>query len=176
VNSPTDTTPLATKLVLIATLAVTAAALVTLLSSPSGAADPARIAPILWLFTALFVLRVTGQVIVALRPQRWLPPMEQWNLVPYAILLPTQLLFIAIMAWINESFAEVDRLAGAQNDTLGRFLIAFSTVYALSMVIRYVVTMGRRPERRWFGGTIPIVFHFVLAAYLYVLGSFYAAS
>jgi hypothetical protein len=41
------------------------------------------------------------------------------------------------------------------------------------MAIRYVVRMRRRPDQRWFGGTIPIVFHFVLASYLYTLGCFY---
>jgi hypothetical protein len=32
--------------------------------------------------------------------------------------------------------------------------------------------MARRPEQRWFGGTVPIVFHCVLAAFLFVLGSY----
>ena len=43
------------------------------------------------------------------------------------------------------------------------------------MAARYAVRMRRRPGQRWFGGAIPIVFHFVLAAYLYVLGSFHAS-
>jgi hypothetical protein len=30
--------------------------------------------------------------------------------------------------------------------------------------------MRRRPDQRWFGGTIPIVFHWVLAAFLLVYG------
>ena len=59
-------------------------------------------------------------------------------------------------------------------ECFGRFLIVFSGVYALAMAIRYVVRMSRQPDQRWFGGTIPIVFHFVLASYLYVLGSVYA--
>ncbi|MGD8631902.1 MAG: hypothetical protein PVG72_14390, partial [Gammaproteobacteria bacterium] len=59
---------------------------------------------------------------------------------------------------------------------LGGFLIAFSAVYALAMPVRYVVRMYRRPDERWFGGTIPMVFHLVLASYLYVLGSFHAGA
>jgi hypothetical protein len=31
--------------------------------------------------------------------------------------------------------------------------------------------MARRPEQRWLGGTIPIVFHWVLAVFLFVLGA-----
>ena len=51
----------------------------------------------------------------------------------------------------------------------------FAYVYAGSMLARYAVRMSRRPGERWFGGTIPIVFHLVLAAYLYVFGSFHAS-
>jgi hypothetical protein len=36
--------------------------------------------------------------------------------------------------------------------------------------------MRRRHASRWFGGTIPIVFHLVLATYLYALGSFHVGS
>jgi hypothetical protein len=43
------------------------------------------------------------------------------------------------------------------------------------MAVRYVVRMGRQPDQRWFGGTIPIVFHWVLASFLFVLGSFHAS-
>ena len=37
------------------------------------------------------------------------------------------------------------------------------------MAIRYVVVMTLVPEMRWFHGTIPIFFHFVLAGYIYTL-------
>ena len=53
-----------------------------------------------------------------------------------------------------------------------RFLIGLSTVYASSMALRYIVTMIFFPEMRWLGGAIPIFFHFVLAAFLYVWGRF----
>jgi hypothetical protein len=36
--------------------------------------------------------------------------------------------------------------------------------------------MHRSPDQRWFGKTIPIVFHVVLASYLYALGSFYVTT
>jgi len=54
-------------------------------------------------------------------------------------------------------------------------VLCFAYVYAAAMLVRYLVRMMRRPEQRWFGGAIPIVFHLVLASYLYVLGSFYAS-
>jgi hypothetical protein len=48
----------------------------------------------------------------------------------------------------------------------GRALRAFACVYALAMVARLV----------WTGGAhvIPIVFHWVLAAFLYTLGLYYS--
>ena len=157
---------------LIIVLAITAVALVWW----TDFENPSDIASILWLFTGLFVLRVGGQMLVAVSPQSWLPPMEQWNLVPYPILLPIQLVFIAVMIWIDLAFTLETGISIATNPGFGRFLITFSAVYALAMPIRYVIRMSRRPDQRWFGGTIPMVFHIVLASYLYILGGFYAAT
>jgi len=44
------------------------------------------------------------------------------------------------------------------------------------MASRYVVRMYRRPGERWFGGTIPIVFHFVLAAFLFTWGKYHVSG
>ena len=49
----------------------------------------------------------------------------------------------------------------------------FGIVYFLSMVVRYALRMSWYPEERWFGGTIPIIFHWVLASYLIVLGCYH---
>jgi hypothetical protein len=169
-----DSTPAFTRMVLIATLITTAAMLAALTGDSSGDGASAGVAFALWLFTTLFVLRVGGQVLVALGPRSWLPPMAQWNLIPYRLLLPIQIVFIVVMVWIDIEFTRGAGIATADVPGFGRFLIVFSGAYALAMAIRYVVRMSRRPDQRWFGGTIPIVFHFVLASYLYVLGSVYA--
>ena len=131
-----------------------------------------RGAALLWLLTGLFALRVAGQALVAFLHVGFLPPMSAWysGLVPYAVLLPVQLVILAIMARIN-----VDLTAGAgtfatPRPRLGRGLRWFALVYVLAMVVRYVVTMMLHPEQRWLGGTIPIVFHWVLAAYVFVWG------
>lgn len=176
VNDSTDTTPIVTRVALLVVLAITVAEIGMLRFGWNGSVEPAYIAPALWLFSGLFVLRVVGQVLVAIRPQPWLPPMEQWNFVPYPILLPIQLVFIVVMLWIDLAFTWETGISIATNPGFGRFLIAFSAVYALAMPIRYVVRMRRRPDQRWFGGTIPMIFHIVLASYLYTLGSFYAAA
>ena len=80
------------------------------------------------------------------------------------------------MIWIDLAFTLGDRVSIATNPGFGRFLIIFSAFYGLAMPIRYVFRMRRSPDQRWFGGTIPMVFHIVLASYLYTLGSFYAAA
>jgi hypothetical protein len=168
---PRDCTPLETRIVLVAVLLVTLGIDVALLGAMRGSPSAAEAVPLLWLFTALFVMRVIGQVLVALKPRSWLPPMVQWNLVPYPVLLPTQLLLILLMVWINLAFMHG---APAASPGLGRGLLAFSAVYAAAMPVRYAIRMTRRAEERWFGGTIPMVFHVVLASYLLVLGRFHA--
>jgi hypothetical protein len=170
-------TPLPTKIVLVATLALTAVAFASVVARQwSGTLETADLAPVFWLLTVLFSVRVAGQVLVALRGPGWLPPMRDWNLVPYRFLLPIQLVILAVMIWIDASFSASSGPPVERSKTFGSALIAFSGVYAGSMAVRYVVRMRRRPAERWFGGTIPIVFHLVLATYLYALGSFHAGS
>jgi hypothetical protein len=168
-------TPAPTRVVLIGVLVTTVAAFVWVLRAQRvGTLETGELAIVLWLLTGLFALRVAGQVLVVLRTPSWLPPMQDWNLVPYRFLLPVQLVMLGVMTWIDISISGSFRPPAARTEWLGWTLVAFSAVYAAAMAMRYVVRMRRRPEARWFGGTIPIVFHLVLATYLYALGSFHA--
>jgi hypothetical protein len=130
----------------------------------------------LWAFTFLFFLRVIGQVIVVLRRPRWLPPMEQWysGLMPYRYLLPAQALFLAVMITICVQFSAGGGFFVAPLPRAGTAALWFSYFYFGSMVGRYAIRMKRRPDQRWLGGTIPIVFHCVLAAFLFAFGRFHA--
>ena len=170
-----DATPLATRAILLTVLAITVA---THLLLPAGWIDPAdsaQVALILWLFTGLFVLRVVGQILVALRPRAWLPPMVQWNFIPYPVLLPIQVIFVVVMVWINQSFFARAGVMPVKQPGAGNYLIIFSALYALAMLIRYGRRMLVHPDQRWFGGTIPIVFHLVLASYLYFIGRYHVS-
>lgn len=169
-----DTTPIETRIILLFVLAITAVVFCLLKLGLIAPQQSGQIALLLWLFTVLFIFRVLGQILVSLKPRAWLPPMKQWNFIPYPILLPIQLVFIAVMVWIDISFTSGTSVLVDKNPAVGDFLIWFSALYALSMLIRYTIKMTRHTDRRWFGGTIPIVFHVVLASYLYVLGYFYA--
>jgi hypothetical protein len=165
--------PLPTRVALVATLAATAAA--TLAFAAGDRLDPRRTGWFLLALGLLFAVRVAGQVVVALGAPRFLPPMHDWNLVPYRILLPVQLLILAVMAWLVASFVRDSGPPVEAAPAFGPAVIAFSAVYATAMAVRYAVRMRRRPEARWFGGAIPIVFHGVLASFLFVLGAFHAA-
>jgi hypothetical protein len=170
------TTPAATRLALLATLAATGVGIAVFISErPEAQLDAGFAAPFLWLFSSLFLVRVLGQLFVRLRRPSWLPPTEEWNLSPYKLLLPTQIAIVALLAWIDIAFSLERGAPVHPHPRLGEGVLVFAYVDAAVMAARYVIRMARQPSQRWFGGTIPIVFHFVLAAYLYVFGSFHAS-
>jgi hypothetical protein len=168
-------TPAPTKLALVATLAAAGIAIAVFVAEHAATVMPGFAAPFLWLFSFLFLVRVAGQLVVRLSRPAWLPPTDEWNLSPYRFLLPAQIGILALMAWIDISFSLGRGAPVHPHPRLGEGVLAFAYVYAGAMAVRYGVRMLRRPAERWFGGTIPIVFHFVLAAYLYVFGSFHAS-
>ena len=132
-------------------------------------------ASVLWFLLFLFCLRVAGQALVAAFAVPFLPPMQQWysGVMPYPILLPVQILIIALLAKVATDFTRRRGFFVVPRRTMGRFLEWFSYLYWGGMVMRYVVTMTLHPERRWFGGTIPIFFHCVLATFLFVVGRYH---
>ena len=169
-------TPGATKALLVGTLALTALALWWFLAEAAAEPiDPGFAASFLWLFLGLFALRVGGQVVVRLRAPSWLPPTEQWNLMPYRLLVPAQLLILAVMVWIAVDFSRGEGTFATPRPGLATAVLWFSFLYAGAMAVRYCVRMQRRPEERWFGGTIPIVFHVVLASFLFVLATYHGS-
>lgn len=168
--------PPATNIALVAVLLVTVAAVADYLRR-AGAhdVDPQVAGAYLTLFTALFAVRVAGQLVVLLAAPGWLPPMDRWNLMPYRLLLPIQLTFLAVMTWICVGLLADEGIVADPHRGFGLFAVGLSFVYAGSMAVRYVVRMRRRPGERWFGGAIPIVFHVVLAAFVFTYGVFHAS-
>ncbi len=134
---------------------------------------------VLGVLAVLFLLRVLGQMLVAFAGVTFLPSMPEWysGLLPYPILLPVQWLILLVQLGISVDLWRDAGVFATRRPRLGRLLHWFSLVYFAVMVTRYVVTMTLYPERRWLGtGTIPIVFHWVLAAYLFVLGRFHTRA
>jgi hypothetical protein len=112
---------------------------------------------------------VLGQLLVASFDVAFLPPMAAWysGIVPYPLLLPIQLVILVIQIKIGMDFSRGSGFSVAAKPRLGRALRRFSYAYFAAMVLRYFVT-GRL--------AIPIAFHWVLAAYLFLLGHFHATQ
>jgi hypothetical protein len=134
-----------------------------------------RTAFFLWLLLVLFICRVLGQLIVVLYAPSFLPPVKEWysGLMPYQYLLPSQILIIVLFTKINLDISRGVGFWAQPKQRLGFWLRNFGFVYFASMIVRYVLRMSWYPEERWFGGTIPIIFHWVLATYIILLGSYH---
>jgi hypothetical protein len=130
--------------------------------------------PMLALLTAWFFLRVLGQALSVFLQVDWLPATEHWasGLIPYPILLTIQIVMLIVMVKISTDVWRAVGFFSQRRPSDARFLITFSVIYAGAMTLRYVLTMIYRPEMRWLGGTIPIFFHFVLAAFLFTWGRY----
>ena len=133
-------------------------------------ADGAAYATVMAVLLALFFARVLGQIVAATIAPPWLPPMRRWysGLMPYRYLLPTQIVFLVVMAVTTLSIARRSAPLGTMAPAVGTWIIWASYAYALGMVVRSVRYASTPPERR--GVLIPIVFHFVLAAFLFTYG------
>ena len=126
------------------------------------------LAPLLWALFGVFVLRVVGQALVAFYGVDFLPPMQAWTsgLLPYTVLLPAQILIVALMLKICIDFTRGAGLFVRPRRFFAVHWLVFGCLYLAVMVVRYPVQMVLHPESRWFGGTIPIFVHWALAAFV----------
>jgi len=136
---------------------------------------PQSLAPWLWLLLAAFCLRVSGQMLVAFVGVSWLPPMESWysGLMPYPYLLPSQFVIIALYSKVCVDFTRGHGFFVTPRAAFGRGVLVFGYVYLAAMIFRYIIRMSLHPEARWFGGTIPIFFHWVLATFIIIFGQYH---
>ena len=94
---------------------------------------------------------------------QFLPPMEAWysGLMPYEVLLPSQLLIVALMTWICIDFTRERGLLFEKKRFFATAWLWFGYVYLAAMIARAVFLWDR---------PIPIVFHWVLAAFVITVG------
>jgi len=140
--------------------------------------SPKRLAPLLWLLLAFFVLRVIGQLLVATLSIPWLPPMEEWysGLIPYRPLVVAQVLIITLYTWVCIDFTRGVGFFARTRWAFGPPALLFGFVYFAAMVARYIIRMAMYPDERWLGGCIPIVFHWVLASFIIAFGLYHRAQ
>jgi len=119
----------------------------------------------------LFLGRVVGQILVATVSPAWLPPMARWysGLMPYRFLLPIQIVFLILMTAMTIGVVRRTPPFGTLSARVGTWIVLASYLYALGMIARSLRYALADPEHR--GVLIPIVFHFVLATFLFAFGS-----
>jgi len=123
--------------------------------------------------TALFAGRVAGQAIQTWAPQSWLPPLERWqgSSLDYSILLGTQLLMLAAMAW-----ASIRACKGVLvvRPRWGRILLWLGAIYMAGSIARIVVGLAVPGAPPWFSTWIPAIFHLVLAGFVLALARYHS--
>ena len=119
-------------------------------------------AALLWILLAAFASRVVGQLLVVAGLAPFLPPMDDWQsgLLPYPLLLASQILILALLGAVCLHFWRGHGYFFTRRLWLGTTLWTVGWIYAIGMVVRY--TLLRRDA-------IPVVFHIVLASFLLVV-------
>lgn len=123
----------------------------------------------------VFLGRVVGQVLVVIYKPPFLPPMGEWysGLLPYRILLPLQIVILLFQFEVSRQLWIGSGPLTRKRPAYGSGLKWVALFYFLVMLARYIVSMILLPQQRWFGGTIPIFFHWVLALYIYLISRYY---
>lgn len=123
----------------------------------------------LWMLLGLFALRVLGQLLVVTGVAPFLPPMDEWQsgLLPYPVLLASQLVILMLLATVCVQFSRRRGFFVRRNARLGSSLWIVGWIYAIGMVVRYALL--RRD-------IIPVIFHIVLASFLLVVAHHHRQS
>ena len=126
----------------------------------------------LWLLLGVFSFRVLAQFLQWHYEVAFLPPFDAWHsdVVPYPVLLPVQLCIVAFFGKIAFDFS-TDRIK-ASDRVAGRWL-AFGIVYMSVMTVRLLLGLTLLAEHSWFTAYLPTLFHFVLAAFVIIVGFYH---
>ena len=140
--------------------------------------DPGDYDGWMWLFTALMHVRVVGQLIVTSFSPRWLPPKHHWHSglvpVPRWVVWTSHVSVLILMVWISVHFTREEGHFVRPRPAEGAVAMWFSYAYFGAMFLRYLILMARRPDLRWFGGSIPFFAQCVIAAFIWTYGKYHA--
>lgn len=127
---------------------------------------------ILAILLALFCFRVLAQLVQAYVDLPFLPPFDTWQsgAVPYKALLVSQILIIVFYGWILGRIL-TNRIRPSRR--LGWVFLTIGLLYFSAMALRLFIGLTGLSEHHWFQRYLPTFFHFVLSAYLIVVGYFH---
>jgi hypothetical protein len=125
-----------------------------------------RLCPLLWSLTGVFALRVAMQPLALVVAQ--LPPFEAWHsaVVPYPVLLSSQLAILAAMIATNRACT---RQALSPKPRLARALVIVGALYFIVMLVRLTLGFTLATPPAWFDRPLPTLFHLVLSIWLLLL-------
>jgi hypothetical protein len=126
----------------------------------------------------LFAARVLGQALVTYAGVTWLPPVEQWQsgLLPYPLLLFSQAVILLVLGLATRDVWRSEGVFARERPRLSVVIRWASFLYAAAMIARYVAQISLHPEWFPFSHSIPIVFHLLLALWLYLYSRAIAVS
>ena len=127
---------------------------------------------VLSLLLALFVFRVTAQLLVLRFDIGFLPSFDAWHsaLLPYPLLVGLQLTIIALCIFLC---IRLYRGNITPQRKLGKTLLIFGSLYFSIMLLRLTLGLTVLASHAWFSHYLPAFFHFVLASFVLVLGHFH---
>lgn len=123
----------------------------------------------------LFGLRVLGQAIQRWAPLPFLPSFDalQGSDLPYGLLLPTQLVLMALMIGVT---SRVSWGALRKSARAARMLGVCGAIYMAGSIARIAVALTLSEPPAWFADWIAAVFHIALAAFGLTLAAYHAAQ
>ena len=121
---------------------------------------------------ALFFGRVAAQCVQWLWPTPLLPDFAAWQsgLLPYWLLLASQLLILAV---ILHQIVRIWTGRARPKQRLGAVLLALGGLYMAGAAFRLAAGVANLFDLPFFQAKLPSLFHMVLAAVVLVLGDFH---
>jgi hypothetical protein len=119
-----------------------------------------------------FLVRVAAQPAALLTGWSWLPPFAAWQsgALPYPLLLVSQLLLAAVMAY---AVVGVAQHRTEPRPAVGRWTWAAAALYGSVMLTRLVLGATAGRGHWWLDAPLPTVFHLVLTTFLVVYGHYH---
>ncbi|MCY4581418.1 MAG: hypothetical protein OXE50_01255 [Chloroflexi bacterium] len=126
-----------------------------------------------WMLTlaALFALRVLAQAVQWAGPVPFLPAFDAWqgSGLPYPVLLGSQALIVALLA---RALMVVRSRSVRPASWKHRACFVLGGAYFGAMAFRLLAGLTFLSEVEWFAGSLPALFHLVLAAFVLLFGHY----